>query len=61
MADISIYGAIRAMTGDGKSAYATQVYDDTLSKFQSEINQSIPKDGDYLSPITKEEFDAIFT
>ena len=61
MADISIYGAIRAMTGDGKSAYAEQVYDETLSKFQSEINRSIPGTGDYLTPITQEEFDAIFT
>lgn len=39
MADISIYGALRSMTGEGKAAYASQIYDETLGKFQSQINQ----------------------
>lgn len=41
--DIEIYGAIRAMTGAGKSAYAQQVYDETQKRFQSAINQDISK------------------
>jgi hypothetical protein len=41
--DIKIYGAIRSMTGDGKAAYASQVYDETLGKFQSEINADVGK------------------
>lgn len=39
MTDIPIYGPLRSMTGEGKAAYASQIYDESLGKFQSEINQ----------------------
>lgn len=39
--DIAIYGAVRAMTGEGKAAYAQQVFDETQKKFQSAINQEV--------------------
>lgn len=39
--DIEIYGAIRAMTGAGKAAYAQQVFDETQGRFQSAINQDL--------------------
>ena len=42
--DLYIYGAIRAMTGEGKAAYAEQVYDGTRGQFQSEINDSFGAD-----------------
>lgn len=42
--DLYIYGAIRAMTGEGKAAYAGQVYDETRAQFQSEINDSFGAD-----------------
>ena len=41
--DIEIYGAIRAMTGDGKAAFAGQVFDETQGRFQSAINQDLNK------------------
>ena len=41
--DIHIYGAIRAMTGEGKSAYADQIWDEALGKFQSELNQQFSR------------------
>jgi hypothetical protein len=39
--DIAIYGAVRAMTGEGKAAYAGQVFDETQGRFQSAINQDL--------------------
>lgn len=39
--DIEIYGAVRAMTGAGKAAYAQQVFDETQERFQSAINQDV--------------------
>lgn len=39
MADINIYGTLNSQTGDGKLAKASQIYDEALGKFQSEINQ----------------------
>lgn len=41
--DIAIYGAVRAMTGAGKAAYAQQVYDETQGRFQSAINQDLSR------------------
>lgn len=37
--EIYIYAPLRARTGDGKAAFASQVYDEVLGKFQSEINK----------------------
>jgi hypothetical protein len=42
--DLYIYGAVRAMTEEGKAAYAAQVYDETRGKFQSAINDSFSAD-----------------
>jgi hypothetical protein len=39
--DIEVYGAIRAQTVEGKAAYASQIYDEALGKYQSEINQEV--------------------
>lgn len=39
--DIAIYGAVRAMTGEGKAAYAGQVFDETQGRFQAAINQDV--------------------
>lgn len=36
---VKIYGAMRAMTEDGKAAFAQQVFDETQGRFQSAINQ----------------------
>lgn len=41
--DIAIYGAVRAMTGEGKAAYAQQVFDETQQRFQSAINQDLER------------------
>lgn len=38
---VKIYGAIRAMTEDGKAAFAQQVFDETQGRFQSAINQDL--------------------
>ena len=53
MADVYIYGTIKTMAEDEKSAYASQIWDATQNKFQSVINAD--------NSITQEEFDAIFT
>lgn len=37
--EINIYGAIRSQTGEGKVAFASQIWDETQQKFQNEINQ----------------------
>ena len=42
--DLYIYGAVRAMTEEGKAAYAGQVYDESRAQFQSEINASFGAD-----------------
>ena len=57
MADIKTYGAIRNFAEDGKAAFAEQIYDTTLKKFQSQINQ---KTESSLQNITRQQFDAIF-
>ena len=49
--DIAIYGAVRAMTGEGKSAYAQQVYDETQGRFQSAINQDVVDMIDEVFPV----------
>lgn len=46
MADINIYGTLNSKTGDGKLAKASQIYDEALGKFQSEINQQGGGGGD---------------
>lgn len=57
MADIEIYGAVRSMTGEGKSAYAEQIYDEALGKFQDQINANAESS---LQEITQQEFNQIF-
>ena len=57
MADIETYGAIRSMTGDGKAAYAEQVYDEALRKFQSQINLMAESS---LQEVTEQQFNSIF-
>ena len=57
MADLNIYGAVRSMAGDGKAAYASQLWDERQQKFQSQINEEA--DGALLE-ITEEEFNQIF-
>ena len=52
--DIKTYGAIRNYAEDGKAAFAEQIYDNTLKKFQSQINQHS------LQDITRQQFDEIF-
>lgn len=39
MSDIKIYGTLKNATNSGKIAYATQVFDETKGKFQSQINE----------------------
>ena len=45
------------MTGDGKSAYAAQVYDEAFQKFQSQINIKAESS---LQQVTEQQFNAIF-
>lgn len=46
MANINIYGSLWAATADGKIAFAEQVYDNEIGKFQSEINQMVVGTGE---------------
>ena len=55
--DIKTYGAIMNFAEDGKAAFAEQVYDTALQKFQSQINQKAESS---LQNITRQQFDAIF-
>lgn len=55
MADTLIYAPIRSMTGDGKSAYASQIWDEEQQKFQSEINKETANDG-LVSAKTEQSF-----
>ena len=55
--DIKTYGAIRNFAEDGKAAFAEQIYDTTLKKFQSQINQKAEYS---LQNITRQQFDEIF-
>ena len=55
--DIKTYGAIRNYAEDGKAAFAEQIYDTTLQKFQSQINQKAESS---LQDITRQQFDEIF-
>lgn len=43
--EINIYGAIRSQTGEGKAAYASQIWDEEQGKFQSQINKETANDG----------------
>ena len=45
MADINVYGTLKTMAGDGKVAVASQIYDESKGKFQSEINEETANDG----------------
>lgn len=45
MANINIYGSLWAATADGKIAFAEQIYDNEVGKFQSEINQMVVGSG----------------
>lgn len=44
MANINIYGSLWAATADGKIAFAEQIYDNEIGKFQSEINKLVVGD-----------------
>ena len=55
--DIKTYGAIRNYAEDGKAAFAEQIYDNTLKKFQSQINLNAENS---LQQITVQEFNEIF-
>lgn len=39
--EIKVYGAIRSMTGEGKVAFASQLYDEELGKSQGDINREV--------------------
>lgn len=43
--EINIYGAIRSQTGEGKAAFASQIWDEEQQKFQSQINRETANDG----------------
>lgn len=43
--EINIYGAIRSQTGEGKAAFASQIWDETQQKFQDQINRETANDG----------------
>jgi hypothetical protein len=45
MADINVYGTLKSMAGDGKVAIASQIWDESQQKFQSQINQEAANDG----------------
>lgn len=46
MANINIYGSLWAATADGKIAFAEQIYDNEVAKFQSEINKLVIGSGE---------------
>ena len=46
MANINIYGSLWAATADGKIAFAEQIYDNEIGKFQSEINKLVVGDSE---------------
>ena len=43
--EIEIYGAFRSKTQEHKTAFAAEIYDETLHKFQDEINRETANDG----------------
>lgn len=45
MADINVYGTLKTQAGDGKVAVASQIWDESIGKFQSEINNETDNDG----------------
>lgn len=45
MADINVYGTLKTQAGDGKVAVASQIWDESRGKFQSEINNETDNDG----------------
>ena len=45
MADINVYGTLKTQAGDGKVAVASQIWDESRGKFQSEINEEADNDG----------------
>lgn len=55
MADINVYGTLKTQAGDGKAVVASQVFDETQQKFQSEINQGI-SEGGYVSAKVVQSF-----
>ena len=55
MADINVYGTLKTMAGDGKVAVASQIYDESKGKFQSEINEETANDG-LVSAKTEQSF-----
>ena len=57
MADINIYGTLKTMAGDGKAAIASQVFDETQQKFQSQINLKAESS---LQEITEQQLNSIF-
>jgi transposase len=57
MAEIKTYDVIKNYAEDGKAAFAEQIYDTALKKFQNQINQ---KADSSLQDITRQQFDEIF-
>lgn len=57
MAEIKTYDVIKNYAEDGKAAFAEQIYDTALKKFQSQINQKAESS---LQDITRQQFDEIF-
>ena len=55
--EIITYDAIRNYAEDGKAAFAEQIYDTALKKFQSQINRKAESS---LQDITRQQFDEIF-
>ena len=43
--EIELYGALRSKTAEHKTAFASEIYDETQGKFQSQINQETANDG----------------
>lgn len=59
MANINIYGSLWAATADGKIAFAEQIYDNDLGKFQSEINKLVVGDDEQPGSSLPEQIAAL--
>ena len=59
MANINIYGSLWAATADGKIAFAEQIYDNELGKFQSEINKLVVGDDEQPGSSLPEQIAAL--
>lgn len=57
--DLYIYGAVRAMTEEGKAAYAEQVYDEQAGRFQSDMNAEFREDISKLDRESKQDIQAL--